>query len=94
MIKNTISLAWRIGRAVTQVNLQPSLGDVGNIVVDALGGSASAKVLFRGKITDVDRRVYKGHTVGSVVMIPLVSSEQDQEGTSSSGVLTSESLIS
>jgi len=56
MIKNTVSLSWRIGRAIALARKQSSLSRIGSIVVDAVGGSKSAKVLFMGKITDVRRR--------------------------------------
>jgi DUF917 family protein len=56
MIKNTVSLSWRIGRAIALARKQSSLSRIGSILVDAVGGSKSAKVLFMGKITDVRRR--------------------------------------
>jgi len=71
MIKNTVSLSWRIGRAITLARKQSSLSRIGSILVDAVGGSKSAKVLFMGKITDVRRRVYKGHTIGEIVITAL-----------------------
>ncbi|TFY61253.1 hypothetical protein EVG20_g7127 [Dentipellis fragilis] len=48
IVENTMSLAWRIGRAV--------------------GGAESAKVLFKGKIVGVERRLVKGHSYGEVVI--------------------------
>ncbi|KAG1730811.1 hydantoinase [Suillus paluster] len=71
MIKNTVSLSWRIGRAIALARKQSSLSSIGSILVDAVGGSNSAKVLFMGKISDVRRRVYKGHTIGEVVITAL-----------------------
>jgi len=56
MIKNTVSLSWRIGRAIALARKQSSLSRIGSILVDAVGGSKSARVLFMGKITDVRRR--------------------------------------
>lgn len=71
MIKNTVSLSWRIGRAIALARKQSSLSRIGSILVDAVGGSNSARVLFMGKITDVRRRLYKGHTVGEVIITAL-----------------------
>ncbi|KAG1877100.1 hydantoinase [Suillus tomentosus] len=71
MIKNTVSLSWRIGRAIALARKQSSLSRIGSILVDAVGGSSSASLLFTGKITDVRRRVYKGHTIGEVVITAL-----------------------
>jgi DUF917 family protein len=66
------------------------MGDVGDIIVEALGGTKSARILFRGKIAEVDRQVVKGHTVGNVKIIPLLSSEQEESGgTVSQGTLSS-----
>jgi DUF917 family protein len=56
MIKNTVSLSWRIGRAIALARKQSSLSRIGSILVDAVGGPNSARVLFMGKITDVRRR--------------------------------------
>lgn len=71
MIKNTVSLSWRIGRAIALARRQSSLSRIGSILVDAVGGSNSARMLFVGKITDVRRRLYKGHTIGEVVITAL-----------------------
>ncbi|KAG2041137.1 hydantoinase [Suillus americanus] len=71
MIKNTVSLSWRIGRAIALARKQSSLSRIGSILVDAVGGSNSARVLFMGKITDVGRRLYKGHTIGEVIITAL-----------------------
>ncbi|KAG6333941.1 hypothetical protein ID866_5152 [Astraeus odoratus] len=75
MIANTVSLSWRIGRAIMLARKQSNIGDIGRIIVDAVGGSGSAKVLFSGKITDVRRRLYKGHTIGEVVVTALSTDE-------------------
>ncbi|GBE85493.1 hypothetical protein SCP_0800100 [Sparassis crispa] len=66
LIVNTVSLSWRLGRALALARRQHSIARIGSILVDALGGRKSGRVLFSGKITDVQRTVYKGHTIGSV----------------------------
>jgi DUF917 family protein len=71
MIKNTVSLSWRIGRAISLARKQSSLSRIGSILVDAVGGSNSARVLFMGKITDVRRSLYKGHTIGELIITAL-----------------------
>ena len=78
MIKNTVSLSWRLGRAVMLANKQGQIGNVGEILVDALGGPSTGKVLFAGKVVEVSRRVYKGHSIGEVV-IAAVNDDQDDE---------------
>ncbi|KIM59644.1 hypothetical protein SCLCIDRAFT_27186 [Scleroderma citrinum Foug A] len=73
-----VGLATRPFRAQ---DLQPmmitntsKIGHVGHIIVDAVGGG-SAKVPFAGKITDVRRQLYKGHTIGEVVITALPPDE-------------------
>ncbi|KAI6168449.1 hydantoinase [Pisolithus thermaeus] len=77
MISNTVSLSWRIGRAIALARKQSNIRQVGRIIVDAVGGSRSAKVLFSGKIADVRRRLYKGHTIGEVVITALAYENDD-----------------
>ncbi|WWC72806.1 uncharacterized protein I206_106770 [Kwoniella pini CBS 10737] len=79
MIKNTVSQAWRLGRAVALANKQSNVGNIGKVLVEALGGSRCAKVLFSGKITEVDRKMYKGHTVGELVIQALKADEEEEE---------------
>ena len=96
MIKNSVSLSWRLGRAVRLANLQGRIGDIGNILCDALGGSVTGKVLYAGKIIEVSRRVYKGHTIGEVVVAPLAKAELDESdeiGGEYQGIARSESLL-
>jgi len=78
MIINTVSLSWRIGRAIALARKQSNIGQIGQVVVDAVGGTKTAKVLFNGKITDLRRRLHKGHTIGEVVITAL-SSDEDTE---------------
>jgi hypothetical protein len=91
MIKNTISLSWRIGRAVMLANKQGRIGDVGNVVIDALGGPSTGRVLFAGKVIEVTRRVYKGHTVGEVTIAPLSQDDKVEDASDEyDGILKSE----
>lgn len=77
MIKNTTSLSWSLGRAVTLANKQANIGQIDKILIDALGGPETGRLLFAGKITHVSRRVYKGHTVGEVEITALENDEED-----------------
>ena len=79
MIKNTVSQAWRLGRAVALATKQANVGNVGSVLVEALGGKETAKVLFAGKILDVGRRLYKGHTLGEVVIQALAADEEEDD---------------
>lgn len=94
LIRNTVSQSWRIGRAVALARLKANLGNLGPVLVDALGGPTSAKVLFSGKIMEVNRKLYKGHSVGEVV-IQALQADEEEDGDPSSpkqrfrGVMTS-----
>ena len=65
-VLNTCSLAWRIGRSIAQSTANNSLGTVAESIIDEVGGPSSAKVLFRGKIIEVENRLMKGHNYGLV----------------------------
>ncbi|EJT98544.1 hypothetical protein DACRYDRAFT_57377 [Dacryopinax primogenitus] len=80
MIHNTISLSWRIGRAVAYARKSAQLGNVGNVIIDSLGGKETGRVLFSGKIIDVARSVYKGHTVGRVTIAVLQDHAEPTDG--------------
>lgn len=77
MIRNTVSQAWRLGRAVALARNKANLGNLGSVVVDALGGSKTARVLVSRKIMEVNRKMYKGHSVGEVVIEALQADEEE-----------------
>ncbi|KAK8847715.1 hypothetical protein IAR55_005574 [Kwoniella newhampshirensis] len=79
MIKNTVSQAWRLGRAVVLANKQSNVSNIGRILVDALGGDSSARVLFSGKVVDVSRKIFKGHSYGEIVIQALKAEEEEDE---------------
>jgi DUF917 family protein len=81
MIRNTISQSWRLGRAVALATKQSKIGNIGNVLVDALGGRSCAKVLFSGKVIDVSRKIFKGHSYGEIVIqaIRVEDEEEDDE---------------
>lgn len=94
MIKNTTSLSWRLGRAVTLAKKQANIGQIDKILIDALGGPETGRLLFAGKITHVSRRVYKGHTVGDVEITALAHDEEDDPDASDARPRFSGSAIS
>lgn len=79
MVKNTVSQAWRLGRAVALANKTANIGRIGSVLVDALGGARASKVLFSGKIVEVNRRIYKGHTVGEIVVKAVAAEDEEDE---------------
>ncbi|KAK0945597.1 hypothetical protein LTR48_002340 [Friedmanniomyces endolithicus] len=76
-VLNTVSLAWRIGRCIAMAEATNTLSTVAEAIVSEVGGPKSAKILFRGKIVAVERRLFKGHSYGSITIAGLTPSEQD-----------------
>jgi DUF917 family protein len=91
LIRNTISQAWRVGRAVALARVSSELGRVGEIIIDSLGGKGVGKVLFAGKITEVGRRLVKGHSHGEIIIQALKSDDEGGDGVEQfEGVMKSE----
>lgn len=67
-VLNTLSLSWRIGRCIAKAKESNTLSTVVEQIVEEVGGSKTAKVLFRGKIVAVDRRLFKGHSYGEITI--------------------------
>ncbi|KAK4542745.1 hypothetical protein LTR36_006121 [Oleoguttula mirabilis] len=76
-VLNTVSLAWRIGRCIAKAEATNTLSTVAEAIVDQVGGAKSAKILFRGKIVNVERRLFKGHSYGSITIAGLSAFEED-----------------
>ncbi|KAK6382988.1 hypothetical protein LTS17_003658 [Exophiala oligosperma] len=76
---NTLSLAWRIGRTVARAQQESTIHTVAEQIIDEVGGPTTAKILFRGKITAVERRIYKGHSYGEIT-ISQTDKDEEEEG--------------
>ncbi|KAL2211141.1 hydantoinase/oxoprolinase [Sarocladium strictum] len=79
-VLRTCSLAWRIGRAISRCEASNRLSTVAEAIIDEAGGSDAAKVLFRGRIVKVERRLFKGHSYGTVHIAAF--DDYDEESTS------------
>ncbi|TPX20210.1 hypothetical protein DIZ76_016098 [Coccidioides immitis] len=77
---NTISLAWRIGRCIARAHANNTLSTVAEQMIDEIGGPETAKVLFRGKIIAVERRLFKGHSYGEITIQQTQQSEEEKSG--------------
>jgi DUF917 family protein len=75
-VENTMSLAWRIGRAVALARCSNAVDTVAEAIVAEVGGSETASVLFKGKIVGVERTLRTGHAYGEVV----IEGERDDTG--------------
>jgi DUF917 family protein len=67
-VQHTLSLAWRVGRAVALCRARNELDTVADAIIAAVGGPLAARLLGRGKIIAVERRTVKGHVIGEVVV--------------------------
>lgn len=76
-VLNTVSLAWRIGRSVARAQQESTIHTVAEQIIDAVGGPSTAKVLFRGKIVAVERRLYKGHSYGEITIKQVQEDEEE-----------------
>lgn len=85
-VLNTVSLAWRIGRCIARAKKHNTSSTVAEQIIDEVGGPDSAKVLFRGKIIGVERRLWKGHSYGEITIQQVADDEL--ESASASGYKT------
>ncbi|SPJ76012.1 related to D-amino acid hydantoin hydrolase (hydantoinase) [Fusarium torulosum] len=81
-VLNTCSLAWRIGRCIARSAYSNQLSTVAESIIHEAGGPKAAKVLFRGKIVEVERRLYKGHSHGALHIAAFDEHEHDEDGAS------------
>ncbi|KAK7397579.1 hypothetical protein QQX98_013054 [Neonectria punicea] len=68
VVENTMSLSWRIGRAVALSRCTNTVDTVAESIIAEVGGSESARVLFKGKIVGVERVTRMGHAYGEVII--------------------------
>lgn len=78
-VLNTCSLAWRIGRCIARCEASNRLSTVAEAIIEEAGGAESAKVLFRGKIVAVERRLVKGHSYGTIHIAAFTEDDQDED---------------
>ncbi|THZ92560.1 DUF917-domain-containing protein [Aureobasidium pullulans] len=67
-VEHTISLSWRIGRAVAQARQTNRIDTVAESIIAEVGGPSAAKVIFKGKIIVVERTLRNGHVYGEVII--------------------------
>ncbi|CDK25860.1 unnamed protein product [Kuraishia capsulata CBS 1993] len=65
-IHRSVSLAWRIGKAVMLARQESDIEGLPNRILEATGGPESGKHLFSGKIVGVETKMWKGHAYGEV----------------------------
>lgn len=81
-VRNTISLAWRIGRCILTAQRTSSTAGVADALIAELGGHQTAKKLFVGKIVRCESKLHKGHSYGSIVIATRSTDELDSAAAS------------
>jgi len=71
-----MSLAWRIGRAVTLSRCTKMVDTVAESIIAEVGGPGSARVLFKGKVVGVERVLRMGHAYGEVIIEATAGDEK------------------
>ena len=74
---NTCSLSWRIGRCIAIAQQTNKVSTVAESIIEEAGGKEAATVLFRGKITSVERRLHKGHSYGEITISSTIDDLDD-----------------
>ncbi|AEY95545.1 FACR027Cp [Eremothecium gossypii FDAG1] len=67
-VLSSLSLSWRIGRAVRLARAKGDTGRLPDYIINAVGGPDAAKYLFKGKIISVEKRLERGYGYGVVVI--------------------------
>ncbi|KHO00423.1 uncharacterized protein MAM_01201 [Metarhizium album ARSEF 1941] len=72
-VPNTLSQSWYLGRAVHQARRAKTS------YTDAIFDVCAGRVIFTGKIVDVQRHLGGGYTMGAVVIAPFTDDEREAE---------------
>jgi N-methylhydantoinase A/oxoprolinase/acetone carboxylase beta subunit/DUF917 family protein len=78
-VLNTLSLAWRVGRCVARAQQENQTHTVAEQIIEAVGGPSTARILFRGKIVGVERRLFKGHSYGEICIKQTLQEEEESQ---------------
>ncbi|KPI39285.1 uncharacterized protein AB675_5173 [Cyphellophora attinorum] len=78
-VLNTLSLAWRVGRCVARAQQENKTHTVAEQIIEAVGGPSTARILFRGKIVGVERRLFKGHSYGEICIKQTLQEEEESQ---------------
>lgn len=68
VVEHTISQAWRIGRGVARAKRENRVDNVAETIIEECGGKGAGKVLWKGKIVCVERRLRGGHVYGECII--------------------------
>ncbi|ODA75949.1 hypothetical protein RJ55_08590 [Drechmeria coniospora] len=68
VVEHTISQSWRIGRAVARARRENRVDNVAETIIEECGGRSAGKVLWKGKIIGVERRLRSGYVYGECMI--------------------------
>ncbi|UNI17458.1 hypothetical protein JDV02_003799 [Purpureocillium takamizusanense] len=68
VVEHTISQAWRIGRGVARARKENRVDNVAETIIEECGGKSAGKVLWKGKIVGIERRLRGGYVYGECVI--------------------------
>ncbi|CAH2354927.1 hypothetical protein CLIB1423_19S02806 [[Candida] railenensis] len=67
-VHHSLSTAWRIGRAVKIAHSKLEFEKLPALILESVGGSISGLEIFKGKIIGVEKKLFKGHVYGEVII--------------------------
>jgi DUF917 family protein len=76
-IPKSMSLSWRLGRAVAIARSKGTIASVHEDIIKEFGGPQSARKVFEGKIVGIGQSLYKGHSHGKLIIEKLKDYEKD-----------------
>lgn len=72
-----MSLSWRLGRAVILARSRGTIATVHQDLIREFGGTRSASKVFEGKIVGIGQSLYKGHSLGTLIIEKLKDYEKE-----------------
>ncbi|EPE05645.1 hydantoinase [Ophiostoma piceae UAMH 11346] len=88
-VERSVSLAWRLGRAVCQSRARGSIATVHEDLIREFGGPKTARKVFEGKITGIEQQLYGGRSQGTLIIEKLKDHEKE-DGKDDDGVASDE----
>ena len=89
---NTHSLSWRIGRAVALAQRGMCEGTAADAIIEQCGGADAAAIIFEGKIVDISNILFKGHSIGQLLIEGHCGKSLEPETEDSSGAISNAQL--
>lgn len=72
-VRNSLSVAWRMGKAVRIARQKHEIDKLPERILESIGGTTAGRRIFMGKIIGVEKKLFKGHVYGEVVIEDEIS---------------------